>query len=716
MSSAQGTIKVAIASDFLSAFSKVPRGQQTKVMEFITKFKADPTPASINYEKIQGAKDHNLRSVRIDQNYRGIVLKPEEGNVYVLLWVDSHDKAYQWAENKVYRIHPETGGLQVIDVAETSIDTGDKPAVPAVSGTGGPFKDIQDKDLLHLGIPETLIPAVRAIITEEDLDRVETGFPQEASEALYMLAAGYTLEEVIKEQERPEKQAPVDTSDYETALSNPDSQRRFFVVADDLELAAILNEPLERWRVFLHPSQRRLVERHWNGPVRVLGGAGTGKTVAAMHRAKWLAQNQLKGDNERILFTTFTRNLAADIKGNLTKICSRDVMRRIEVTNLDRWVSEFLQKNGYGYKIDYGAQTAPLWKTALSLFPEDMGLDESFYREEWELVIQPQEINSLKDYIACSRLGRGVKLSRKDRGKVWPVFEEYRLLLNEHALKEGDDAMRDARTIVETRGLTLPYRSIVVDEAQDMGVQAFRLLRQLVAGISEVNSLFIVGDGHQRIYRRKVVLSKCGIDIRGRSKKLRINYRTTEENRRWAVRMLEGLPIDDLDGGADDQKGYKSLLHGAPPRIYPLPSFEEEVNFIADYVRHGENQESAADGTCLVARTNDLLKQYQAALSEKGIETYMIHRNEPEDRTKRGVRLATMHRVKGLEFDRVIVAGVNDGIVPLEGGILATGDPVVEREREVRERALLYVAVTRAKREVIITSFGRPSRFIDRQV
>ena len=238
------------------------------------------------------------------------------------------------------------------------------------------------------------------------------------------------------------------------------------------------------------------------------------------------------------------------------------------------------------------------------------------------------------------------------------------VLLDEHGLRESEDAMRDARNILEKKGDILPYSSIIVDEAQDMSAQAFRLLRQMVP--EGKNDLFIVGDAHQRIYRHKVVLGRCGINIRGRSRRLRINYRTTEENRRWAVALLKDIPIDDLDGGLDEQRGYKSLMHGVEPIQKNFKSFQEEVDFITGYLEKCKiNDIEGLKGICLVVRTNRLLEQYRNALEERGIATYLIRRSEPEDRRVRGVRLATMHRVKGLEFERVIIAGVNKGLLPL---------------------------------------------------
>jgi len=704
-------IKVAIAADFLNAFAHIPGKQQNKVLEFITKFRANPLAPGINYEKIAAFKDQSLRSVRIDKTYRGIVKKPASGNIFMLLWVDHHDKAYKWAEKKICEINPETGCLQIYEVDETPPE----PVVPGKTETDETkklFSTIRDRHLLRLGVPAEQISLVRSFTSMDQLDAAADRLPTEAYEALFFLGDGYSLEEVFREMGKSEDGEKISTDDFEKALENPDSKRHFFVVEDDLILQEILKAPLEKWRVFLHPSQRNLVEREWNGPVRVLGGAGTGKTVVAMHRAKYLAENIFTKDQDKILFTTFTRNLAADILANLKKICPEQLMRRIEVINLDRWVSSFLKKNDYNYGIDYGKQTKPLWEKALALVDGELGFADTFFREEWKRVIQPNGITTFSEYAKISRIGRGVQLSRKKRKAVWPVFEEYRVLLNENHLREPDDAMRDARILMEKKGNVLPYRAVIVDEAQDMGTQAFRLIREIVAGGEQKNDIFIVGDAHQRIYHHKVVLSRCGINIKGRGRKLKINYRTTEENRRWAVNLLAGVKFDDLDGELDDQTGYKSLLRGMVPKIKICASFQQELEVIVDYLDQVEKSDGTINGVCLVARTNNLLKQYEGALKARGKEIYLIRRSEAEDHRKKGVRLATMHRVKGLEFDRVIIAGVNDGIVPLETNWNQSNDQVVLKETETHERALLYVAATRAKKGVVVTSCGKGSRFL----
>jgi len=570
-------IKVAISDDFLNSLVRLPSQIQAKVMNFVLKFRANPTLPGINYEKINSAKDSKLRSVRIDDTYRGIVMKPDSGNVYVLLWVDHHDKAYQWAESKKCTINPETGALQIYDthlIVETPQNEEKRPAL---------FGNISERRLKSFGVPEELLPRVRAIRSQAELDTLQNSLPSDAFENLFFLSDGITVEELLLEIDR-EKEAKVNTEDYAKALEVSESKRHFYVVEDELELTAVLNQPLEKWRVFLHPSQRALVEKDWNGPVRVLGGAGTGKTVAALHRACWLATNVFTKLGERILFTTFSRNLAEDIRENLKQICPAKALERIEVINLDRWVFNYLRKQGYDFTIDYGKRWREIWQDAMALVPEHLQLPYSFFRDEWETVIQPIGVESLEDYFQAPRIGRGRKLSRKDRKSIWPVFEQYRGLLDEENLREPDDGMRDARRLMESEGSPPPYSAVIVDEAQDMGAQAYKLIRKLVPERS--NDLFIVGDAHQRIYRHKVVLGQCGIKIIGRGKKLKINYRTTDETRKWATALLKDNAIDDLDAGVDDTRGYKSLLHGAMPIVSHYGSFDEEVSGISDFLKH----------------------------------------------------------------------------------------------------------------------------------
>jgi superfamily I DNA/RNA helicase len=701
-------VKVAISADFLKAFSRIPHAQQKKVREFVDRFQTNPASPGTNYETIRDCIDPNLRSARIDQTYRAIILKPETGDVYMLLWVDKHDEAYGWAARRKLIIHPDTGGIQILQVSESLVDQGKRHEI-AVAKTGL-FDACRDRELRRLGVPDELMDVVRKVGTESELDRLEGLLPQEAYEALFLLSGGFGYDEVAREYER-DRQPKVDPHNFVEALDNLDSQRRFKVVEDALELQELLNAPLEQWRVFLHPSQRRFVEMRASGPVRLLGGAGTGKTVVAVHRAKWLATHAFFKPEDRLLFTTYTRNLAADIQEYLRAICPADVLKRIDVVNLDAWVNGYLKKTGYGSKIAIEeSDWRPLWEDALNQKPVEYDLSDAFYREEWNQVIQAQGISNLADYFKARRTGRGRRLSREMKKAIWAVFQEYRALLGEQNIKEIPDAYRDCRQLLADQGDVLGYRAILVDEAQDFGAEAFKLLRQMVP--ESENDLFIVGDAHQRIYGHPIVLGQCGIRVQGRSRKLRVNYRTTDETRKFAVRILEGIPVDDLDGGGDDNKGYRSLTHGPAPEILHCGTLAKEEGKILELIQQLQKQGAALSGICITCRTNALVQRYAECLSRAGISACLIGTHSTHDQSQQGVRLASMHRVKGIEFDHMIIASANKGIIPLDQAMDNQDNSISSQEAEAKERALFYVALTRARKSAFVTTSGTPSHFL----
>ncbi|HIJ23800.1 MAG: AAA family ATPase [Gammaproteobacteria bacterium] len=699
---------VAISNDFFKCFAKLPRAQQGNVMNFVSRFQNDPRASGINYEKIRDARDPNMRSVRIDQKYRGIVLKPEQGNIFMLLWVDNHDDAYDWARRHKCNINPETGTLQIYAVSAVDAPEVEQQAQKVVEERAPTFEMLKDRELIRLGVPEEHISLVRTICDEGELDAVESNLPQEAYEGLFFILAGSSYDQVIADREAA-TEVEVDIDDFQAALERVGSQGVFVIVGDEIELQEMLNAPLQQWRVFLHPSQRKLAYGVKNGAVRVLGGAGTGKTVVAMHRAKWLAEN-LVPDGQKILFTTFTRNLAQDIEQNLKSICDAQALSKIEVVNLDQWVSRFLKRNNYDYVIAHNTNT--YWDAAIGMAPVELNFPDSFYREEWGRVIQPQSITTVDQYKKASRVGRGTRLNRMQRLQVWSVFEEYRLLLEQEKKREVDDAYRDAATLLRNGAKsTGAYFSVIVDEAQDMGTQAFNLVRQIVP--EGANDIFIVGDGHQRIYgRNKVVLSHCGINIRGRARKLKINYRTTDEIRKWAVNLLEGLAVDDLDGGEDDQQGYKSLLHGDLPRIENFETAEQQSGFIAQFLQERQRQDAALHDICIVARTKRERDDIGQRLKGLGVSVYLLEKEGADSEKQNHVRLATMHRVKGLEFEEMVLASLNKGLVPLGVALDSAGDPVERRQADLEERALLYVAITRSKRAALLLSCGMVSPYL----
>ena len=640
---------VAISTDFLTAYAALPRQKQGKVTEFFNKFRNDPMHPGINFEKINEGIDKNICSVRIDDTYRGIVVREPESNVYILLWVDHHDEAYAWAKRKKCSINKLTGSVQIFDVQEVIEE---QKAIDEAAL----FANISDEVFEKIGLPEEQLPMIKAIKTLEGLHSLKAAIPEEAFEGLEWLGNGFSVEEVLDTLYPETEKVEVKENDFAAALQTDTSRKSFVIVEGEEELQAIMQEPLEKWRIFLHPTQRKVVEKNFNGPARVLGGAGTGKTVVAMHRAKMLASNL--ESNEKILFTTYTKNLAEDIKDNLRKICTAEEMKRIDIINLDAWVSNFLRRQGYEYQIVYDEEVDKAWRDAIAIAGGDLNFVENFYKDEWVKVVQAQEVYDKVSYCKASRIGRGVRLDRKVRMQIWDVFDEYQNIMNEKLQRDVETAMYECRKILENKKLTGQYTSIIVDEAQDLSPSAYRLLRSL-AGDEHRNDIFIVGDSHQRIYRNKAVLSKCGINVRGRSSYLRINYRTTEEIRKFAFGLLNGVSFDDLDDDYDNGKGCQSLTHGDKPEIKEFATPEEELDYLVSKIHELETAGVEQKNICIVARTHKLLDSYIAGLQRAGIKSFEIKANKTDDRTFEGVRIATMHRVKGLEFDYVFTATAN---------------------------------------------------------
>lgn len=694
-------IKVAISSDFLTAFARLPRQIQGKVTEFVNKFRNNPLSLGINYEKINSGIDKKIYSVRIDDTYRGIVVRQKEAGVYLLLWVDHHDEAYQWASRKRCEVNPKTGAIQVFDV---QMET-ERIPLPENKTL---FSAAKDNDLLQLGVPEAQLDLIRSFVSKEDFYNAESAMPHDAYEHLSWLAEGFPVEEVL-ELVAEEQSVAASTEDLAAALDTPTTLKSFVVVEGEDELRRIMAEPLEKWRVFLHPSQRKIVQREFSGPARVLGGAGTGKTVVAMHRAKYLA-SRCEGQ-QKILFSTFTANLAADIRENLRKICTLEELRKIEVIHLDAWVNRFLRESGFSAQIGYDDAIDPLWEKAVLIANVDLPFESSFYKEEWNRIVIAQEALTLEKYVKATRNGRGTRLDRKKRMLVWKVFENYQTLMKENQIRDINTAMYECTKLLQASGNRVRYEGVIIDEGQDFSDNAYRLIRAL-AGEEHPNDFFIVGDAHQRIYRNHPTLSKCGINIRGRSSILKINYRTTEEIRKHAFALLNGIPFDDMDGDIDLGDKCQSLTHGTEPILKSFANANEEFEYILSEVKRLEDNGVSLTDICVVARTKNLVDDYISLFTKAGVQSYKIKRNKTDDRKYNGVRVATMHRVKGLEFKYVFIVAVNNRIIPLVTAI-NRADAVSEAESITSEKCLLYVAMTRAQKAVYITSYGKRSEFLE---
>jgi superfamily I DNA/RNA helicase len=706
----------------MKSLRKLPDRVAIKFMDTMTRYMSDPSGNGLNLETVEGSKDSSIKSLRVDQGYRAIAF--EVGRDIMFVHVNEHDKAYRWAAGRRVKLDPETNRIRVIEEVEAVTE----PVATRAPSAPRLFDEVTDERLRALGVPGEELTAVRQITAIEALEEAEDRFDPLTYQILYAVAAGYEDDEVqsltgVGAEPDAEPQQPAAELTFGTLIETEQSRQTIFIPESEAELRRVFEEGLEGWRVFLHPEQRKVAYRDYSGPVLVRGGAGTGKTVVAMHRAKHLA-DQIEQDpsraGQRVLLTTFTTSLAHDIEANLRTLCPAHLDARpprIEVINLDRWVSQFLKRKSFAREVAFFGEARDkldqVWQEVFDDHELPEGLSEPFVRAEWAQIVQAKGLTDQKGYLKASRAGRGTPLDRKKRAALWDIFADYRARLISEGLAEPDDAYREATEILSAEAPNLPYAAVIVDEAQDMGEQAFRLIRAIVpqTPAGDRNSLFIVGDAHQRIYGRRASMSACGINVRGRSKRLRLNYRTTQEIRAWAVSVLEGISVDDLDEGADTLRGYVSLMRGASPELGGCGSETEELEGLVDWVRKlPPDQITLSDIGVLCARRADA-DRVQAALRAAGIETVMLQ-SGADDRSVPGVRITTMHRAKGLEFFAVALPFLSEAAFPPPGALRAAVDAADREDTVVQYRSLLHVAATRAKKALRVSWSGKATDLI----
>lgn len=412
-----------------------------------------------------------------------------------------------------------------------------------------------------------------------------------------------------------------------------------------------------------------------------------------------------------------------DVEAQLRMICSREDMKRITVLNLDAWLATFLSQNGQGHRIVYPGGSDGIynaaWQSAIAKIPMHLGFPIAFYQDEWEQVVLPQHCHTARDYLFASRAGRGNALTRAQRKEIWPVFEELRIRLSLANAVTPEDAACEAINILQKSYPEGLFRAVVCDEIQDFKPDTLRLLRALTRDISKdepfkEGDLFLVGDAHQRIYAKPVAFSSCGIEIRGRSSKLRVNYRTTDEIRVQAEQVYRNKTVDDMEGAEDEKTGYASLRHGRKPIVKICSGVDEECRWICGEINtltSGDRAYHSSD-ICITVRTNEMLARYEEILRGHGLEVRRISRDIPDDPELPGIRLSTMHRIKGLEYKVVFVAGMNEGEFPHAPRDLQDRDAATRRLLLRAEEALYYVACTRAVDVLFLSCGGNPGAFI----
>jgi hypothetical protein len=700
-------MKLLIYDKFFDSLIRLPRETQQKVIDFKKKFRDNSKSAAIHLEPISTFKDKQLRTARIDQKYRAILRAPESGDTYFLLWVDNHDEAMAWATNKIFQWNTMTQTVQLFSTPEADITV--NPVVEtksvATETAYDLFADYSDEQLVQIGLPDVLLPSVRRIKDLNGLEQLEKYLPADAFENLFYLADGANIENLIYEI----NEGKVASIQFEEQLKSVNNQRSFIEFTDDSVFNDVLAGELNKWKFYLHPSQRKLVEGDFNGSIKVTGGAGTGKTVAALHRLKHLVQTTT--DERPILFTTYTKALTNNLRELIQDFTSDP--HKIVINNIDALAFDLAKQYAL---IDEGVKVIgfssvrsaeDIWDEILER--ELIEYDRSFITSEYYQVILHHNVTSFQEYARTSRVGRGKPISRQDRQNLWNLFEKYESYKAENSYIDKDEVY-NRLTDYLTKNKIKPFAHCIADEVQDLSNVELRFIRSLVE--EKKNDLFLVGDPLQCIYDRKIYFMKAGINIRGnKSKRLRINYRTSEEIKKLAFSVIHDISFSDFDGEEESKNGYVSLFHGDVPTYQTFRSKDEEIQYIKNQIEELKESDCHLSEVVISTRTRDELKELKTALHKSKIPWYDITSNDKTGNTT-GVRLSTFHSLKGLEFKVVFLADVNARTCPFLPSSFKSWDEEKQKEHLQSEKSLMYVAISRAVQKVVITGIGQRSEVI----
>ncbi|WP_293676768.1 3'-5' exonuclease [uncultured Phenylobacterium sp.] len=693
-----------IADTFTDALARLPAAEQKAVKVSVLDLQLDPSAPGLQMHRIDKSKDPNFWSARVNRDLR-LVLHKTASSILVA-YVDHHDRAYAWAERRRIEAHPRTGAVQIVEVRERVEEAQpdlarlwtEAPVTapsPVVAPAAPLFAKLDNDALLAVGVPEDWLFPVQAA-TETGFFELAEHLPAEAAEALLDYAATGVLR-------RPE--AVVQPETPADPFRHPDALRRFLTVESTDELRAALDAPWDKWSVFLHPSQRAVVERSYNGPARVAGSAGTGKTVVAVHRAFRLIRDD---PTARVLLTTFSEPLAGSLRGKLAVLAGPDtsIVPRITVASFEGLAVELFQL-AFGRKPRVA--TADQVEGALAIAARDAGLkgfSQRFLAAEWASVIDAWRVGDAGAYAEVPRLGRKNRLGSRQREALWPVFEAAGGALNAqsvltsagvfHALADHYAAKADK-----------PFTHVVVDEAQDLGVPELLLLCAIAP--EGQDRLFFAGDLGQRIFQQPFSWKALGADVRGRSTTLKVNYRTSQQIREAADRLLPNM-VRDVDGREEERRGTISVFEGPSPEISLSADGPAEADRVADFIREAIASGVAPAEIGVFVRSRRELPRARAAV--EAADQQPVELSERQIDVGDRIAIGTMHLAKGLEFKAVAVMACDDEVLPSAERI----DSVVEEsdldDVYETERHLLYVACTRARDRLLVSGVLPGSEFL----
>ena len=685
-------MKFLIANTFSQSLGKLQAQEQKAAKVTALDLQMDPSLPGLQFHRISNSKDANFWSIRVSRDLRIIVHKT--ANSFLICYVGHHDDAYAWAERRRVDTHPRTGAAQIVEVRERVEEI---PVYVEVAAEAPPepkiFASLAEDELLGVGVPEEWLTDVQNA-TENSFFDLHDHLPGEASEALLNFATGGKL-----------SMGALLATDA-TPFEHPDAMRRFRSFDSVDELKTALDLPWEQWIVFLHPSQRAVVERDFNGPARVTGSAGTGKTIVALHRA---ARHLREDVNARVLLTSFSSPLANSIKGKLALLLSEEqhLLDRATVLSFKGIAKElFMLINGHEPRIANEKLVSDAISAAKSkLDYQDNNLN--FLLSEWRNVVDAWQITDIESYSSVQRIGRRNRLGNQQRARLWPVFEQTKRSIKSMGRTTWDEVFQSVADYYVSKP-EKPFSHVIVDESQDLSVTQLRMLSAISADSS--NCLFFAGDIGQRIFQEPFSWKSLGIDIRGRSSTLKVNYRTSHQIRLVIDKLLPET-LRDADGNEDSRQGVVSVINGTKPNLRDFSDQQSENTAVSVWIGKQISQGIEPHEIGIFTRETDQLIRARRAVQQA--DQSVCELSERQERAEAAVRIGTMHLAKGLEFRSVCVMACDDGILPLENRLDISGD---EDELELHfetERHLFYVACTRARDDLLVTSVRPRSEFID---
>lgn len=687
-----------IADTFTDSLGRLTGDEQKAVKTTAFDLQMNPASPGMSFHRLDGARDRNFWSVRVNADLRLIVHRTP-GSL-MLCYAGHHDRAYDWARRRKLETHPTTGAAQWVEVRETIAEVvvpvyvpaeRPAPAAPVVETLPPLFGEVSEGDLLGYGVPAEWLDDVRTVRGDALLGLCDH-LPAEAAEALLELATGG-------------KPRVPQTLPATSPFDHPDAQRRFRVMANVEELQRALDYPWEKWTVFLHPEQRQWVERDYAGPARVAGSAGTGKTIVALHRAAHLAR---ANPDARILLTTYSGNLANALRTKLRRLLSGEprLAERIDVHSLDA-IGARLYKTHIGppslASTDVVRDLAQEAATAVGGHTFSL----PFILSEWDQVVDAWQLRTWEEYRDVVRLGRKTRLREAHRTVLWDIVARVRAGLTARGLITRAELFTRLAAAIADSGRVV-FDAVVVDEAQDLSIAHVRFLAALGGG--RQSALFFAGDQGQRIFQQPFSWKALGVDIRGRSRTLRVNYRTSHQIRTQADRLL-GPVVTDADGNTEDRSDTVSVFNGPPPEVAGLESEAQEIATVGAWIAARAGEGVLPHEVGVFVRSAAQRERAEAAVRAAGLPLRVLDENV--EAASGHVSVSTMHLAKGLEFRAVVVMACDDEVIPLQERIETVGDDADLQEVYNTERHLLYVACTRARDRLLVTSVRPASEFLD---